>query len=543
MFSHSNLTRFGTFALVLLAACGGGGDDATVDADMGAPVQGGTAIIGIKSDFAGLNPVTNSALATDDVIKYMLFTPLIQYDENLQPQPYLAESWELSDTSVTFKLRSDVKWHDGEPVTAEDVKFTFELAKNPETASLLGSAYLNMVESATVVDPNTIRFAFIEPHAQPLDAFWWAPLPKHQLGNVPAAELSQAQFNNQPVGSGPFKFVSWDKGQNLTLEANPQFPAGLGGRPKLDRVVFRIIPEATTRQTEFLTGQIDVNYNVLPEGAQQIEKQRGVDLAHYPAREFTYLGWNNERAPFNDPRVRQALAMTVDRQKIVDALMFGMAKPAGSVIPTFSPFAPNLEPLPYDPAQAKQLFAQAGWRDTNKDGILDKNGQPLRINLTTNSANGLFIDVATVLQQQMKQAGVDLQLQPVEFQTMLKQHKSRDYEAILTNWTWDYFKVDPTPLFSCEEAQKAGSANRAGYCNPQVDQIMESGLTTTDPERAKAVWATFAQALQKDQPITPLFWLEEIAGEGQRLQNVEMDARSKLVNVKEWWIPQGMRRG
>lgn len=543
MWSQLLRTRFAIPALALLAACGGGGDAGGDVESVGAPVQGGTAIVGIKSDFAGLNPVTNSALATDDVLKYMLYTPLIQYDEQFQPQPYLAESWELADTSVTFKLRPDVAWHDGQPVTAEDVKFTFDLAKSPETASLLGSAYLNMVESATVVDPNTIRFGFTQPHAQPLDAFWWAPLPKHLLGNVPPAELAQAAFNNQPVGSGPFKFVSWDKGQNLTLEANPQFPAGLGGRPKLDRVVFRIIPEATTRQTELLSGTIDVNYNVLPEGAQQIEQQRGVDVAHYPAREFTYLGWNNERAPFDNPLVRRALAMSVDRQKIVDALMFGMAKPAGSVIPTFSPFAPNLEPLPYNPTQAKQLLARAGWRDTDNDGILEKNGRPLRITLTTNSANQLFLDVATVLQQQMKAVGVDLQLQPVEFQTMLKQHKGRDYDAILTNWTWDYFKVDPTPLFSCEEARKPGSANRAGYCNPQVDQIMESGLTTTDTERAKTIWATFAQALQQDQPITPLFWLEEIAAEGPRLQNVEMDARSKLVNVKEWWIPQRMQRG
>ena len=187
--------------------------------------------------------MVNTSILTDEVIKQMLFTPIIRYDEDLQPQPHLAESWELSDTSVTFTLREDVRWHDGRPVTAEDVKFTFDLAKNPETASLLESAYLNQVESATVVDPRTIRFDFAAPHAQALDGFWWPPLPRHLLENVPPAELSQASFNQNPVGSGPFRFVSWDRNQQMTVEANDSFPEGLGGRPYLDRVVFRVIPD------------------------------------------------------------------------------------------------------------------------------------------------------------------------------------------------------------------------------------------------------------------------------------------------------------
>src|SRR5690606_31092876 len=212
----------------------------------------------------------------------------------------LAESWELDDEGVTFRLRGDVRWHDGQPVTAEDVLFTFELAKDPESASLLESAYLTMVESASVIDALTIRFEFVAPHSQPMQAFWWAPLPRHLLGDVQPAQLTQAPFNRQPVGSGPFRFVSWTAGQQVVFEANEEYTEALGGRPLLDRIVFRVVPEATTRLTEILTGAIDVNYELLPDEAQQVDGQRGVVLMHYPGREFLYIGWNNERSPFDD---------------------------------------------------------------------------------------------------------------------------------------------------------------------------------------------------------------------------------------------------
>ncbi len=531
--------------LLLAAACGGGdagSGGGAAGKDAGTPTNGGTAVVGVRSDFGGFNPVTNSALVTDEVIKFMLFTPLVQYDEKLNVRPYLAESWELSDTSVTFKLRDGVTWHDGKPLTAEDVKFTFDLAKNPQAAAGVVSAYLPMVKSATVVDPRTIRFGFTEPHAQPLEDFWWAPVPKHLLQSVPPAQLSQAPFNLRPVGSGPFKFVSWQQGQQLVLEANPQFPAALGGRPRLDRVVFRVIPEATTRLTELVNGSLHMDYSILPGEAQQVQRQRGVTIEHFPSREFTYLGWNNEREPFRDPAVRRALGMAVNRGQIIQGMMFGFAQPAGSVIPPFSPMNPGLQPIPFDPAGARQLLAQAGWQDTNRDGILEKGGRPLRFVIITNAANQLFQDIATVVQRQLRDVGVQAEIRTMEFQTLLQQHRARDYDAIITNWTWDYFKPDPTPLFSCAEARKPKSANRTGYCNPEADRLMQAGLRESDPARAKQSWAQLAQILQQDQPLTLLYWTEELTGVGAGLRGVETDARSELVNVSQWWMPGGGRR-
>ncbi len=529
-------------AAALLAACGGGGDRRGGAGGGGAneqPVRGGTAVIAVSTDFQAFNPVVNTATTTDDINKHMLFTPLIQYDEKLNPVPWLAERWDLTDSAVTFHLRGDVKWHDGRPVTAEDVKFTFDLAKDSATASLLGSAYLNMVRDATVVDPRTIRFTFVAPHAQALEDFWWAPVPKHLLENVPPGELNQHAYNRNPVGSGPFRFVEWRPNASLTLAANDSFPAGLGGRPHLDRVVFRIIPEATTMVTELIGGTSDViGYTLQPDQAQQIQNQPGVELRHYPYREFTFIAWNHRRPLFADAAVRRALTMAVDRGQIIQGLMHQFAQPASGMIPPWSPMYTAQEPLPFNPAQARQLLAQAGWRDTNADGIVDKGGQPFRFTLMVNSANRLHGDMATVIQRQLRDVGVQVDIRPAEFQSMLQQYKGREYDAVIANWLLDTFRVDPTPLFSCAQARIANSANRTSYCNPQADQLMDQGLRSTDAAQAKQVWQRFSQLLQQDQPVTFLYWTEDLAGVGPRVRNVTMDARSKIVNIRQWWKQQ-----
>jgi peptide/nickel transport system substrate-binding protein len=406
--SRSRVLAWAACASLALLAGGAGCRPAD---DPGAPVgdatPGGIGIVSVTSDFQAFNPVTNTALVTLEVINYLLFTPLVQYDDDLNPQPWLAESWDLEDTGVTFRLRDDVRWHDGQPVTAEDVKFTFDLAKTEEAASLLGSAYLTMIRSATVVDPRTVRFDFVEPHSQPLEAFWWAPVPRHMLEGVAPAELAQAPFNRQPVGSGPFRFVSWEAGQALTLEANPDFPEALGGRPYLDRVVFRVVQEATTRLTELLTGAVDVNYSVLPDEARQVEGQRGVELTHFAGREFLYVGMNNERAPFDDPRVRLAVSHAIDRQGLIDAVLLGYGEPAAGMIPPWHPLNPGADAIPHDVEAARRLLAEAGWEDSNGDGLVDRGGQPLRFTLIL-SEDRTRQDLATVLQQQFRRAGMDV---------------------------------------------------------------------------------------------------------------------------------------
>jgi peptide/nickel transport system substrate-binding protein len=537
------LRRLCAGCLFLIPALGGCERSGPPPPPSGPPEPGGTAVVGVFGDFQTLNPLISTAAHTEEVLRFMLFAPLVRYDEDLRVRPYLAESWEETSRNVVFRLRTDVRWHDGVPVTAEDVKFTFDLAKDPETVSLLGSTFLGMVARATVIDAHTIRFDYLAPHAQSLESFAWAPVPRHLLEGVTSADIARHAFNQHPVGNGPFRFVAWVQGEGLTLEANRDFPVELGGRPYLDRLVFRIIPEATTMTTELVRGSIDFACCTLPpDRAREIERQRDLRLFHFASREFGYVGWNHEHEALGDARVRRALTMALDRDAIIDGLLHGFGRPAHGVIPPWHPLYTGRARLPYDPQAARRLLAEAGWEDLEGDGVVTRDGEPLRFTLLTNTENRLRQDIATVIQSQLREVGVTADIRTVEFQTFVREHRERNYDAVVAGWALEGFRVDPSNLFSCAESRRPLSPNRTGYCSPEADRLMAAGVRETDPARAREIWAEFEAVLQRDQPVTFLFWVEDRAGVGPRLQGVRMDARSKFVGVQQWWIPQDRRR-
>lgn len=526
------MRRFIALCAFLVTACGGS-DSGNAGGGGG---EGGTVTVGMRADFQPINAVTAGDQYTVELINYALFTPLVQYDEKLGVRPYLAEKWTMTANDITFNLRRDVKWHDGKPVTAEDVKFTFDLAKDPAAGSLIGSAYLPMVKTAEVVDSYTVKFTFTGPHAQALEDFWWAPMPKHLLQNVTAADLRNAPFNRQPVGSGPFKFAQWEANQRLVLERNPNFPEALGGPPNLERVVFRIIPEPSTMLTELTTGGVQVDVPLPPDQVKQIKDNDAIKTFAFPGKTVYYIGWNNKRPPFNSPNVRRALGMAVNRQEIIDALLFGQGTPASSTVPPWHPLFPKDAPAPtFDVAAAGQLLDQEGWKDTNGDGIRDKGGKPLRFTLMS-SDNALNRSVVEVLQSQFKKIGVDAQIRVLEFQTLLAQHKSRDFDAVFTSWVLDNFQMASAPaaLFHSRLAATEQSTNRSAVNIPELDRLIDQASATPDDNQARTIWRSMTEVLQREQPVTFIYWLNETAAARSTVGNVVMDQRGELVNIAEW---------
>ncbi len=521
----------GLLLLVAVAGCGGGGGEGA-----GA---GGTVVVGVANDFSGFNPVTNSSIDTDHVIKYGLFTPLVRYDEELSPEPYLAESWELhGDTAITFTLRDDVRWHDGEPVTAEDVKFTFDMAKTPETGSLIGSAYLASVERAEVRDPRTITFTFSEPHAQAVEDFWWAPVPKHLLEGTAPAQLKNAPYNRRPVGSGPFRLREWRANDRVVLERNDDFPAALGGPPAAARIVFRIVPEPATLLTELVTGGIHVDIPVQPFQTGRIEESGDLSLYSFGGTKLFYLGWNNQRAPFDDAAVRRAMTHAIDRQEIIDAQLEGYGALATSTIPPWHPYHPDVQPLAHDPERARRLLDGAGWRDRDGDGVRENDaGRPLAFTLLT-AQDPLKTAVAQVVQNQLAEVGARTEIQVLELQAMLAQHKSRDFDAVLSNWVLDNFQMASAPqsLFHSSQADVEQSANRSGVRSERLDRLIERGAAATSADEARAAWREFTQALQEEQPFTFMFWADELAASGSAVGGVRMDQRGEFVSLAEWSV-------
>jgi peptide/nickel transport system substrate-binding protein len=522
---------------ILALACGDPSPEAGSPTEE-APSRGGTAVVAIGADFDVFNELATTAVLVDQVIGHVLFQNLMVYDENLDYAPALADSfWVAADgLSASFRIRDGVRWHDGVPVTVDDVIWSFEMSKLDEVAYPERQT-LQYVQQAERVDDRTVRFVFNAVHAEPLaDFIFWTPMPKHLLEGVPPIEMINAQFNRQPVGNGPFRFVSWKANEQVVLEANEDFWAG---RPYLDRIVFRVIPENATAITELLSGGIDLYGGVSPMDMGRLEESEIARPLSYPSLGFTSLIFNLENPLLADVRVRRALTLATDRQALIEGLLRGYAElTAGPVAPSQWERNAVLEPWPHDPDAAARLLAEAGWRDTDGDEILDKAGRPFRFQMITDTDN-LREDVLVALQSQFREIGVNARAQSVEANTLGDKWMSGDFEAILISLEL-YLRFDATLIFETGAPFNGGS-----YSNLRVDDLMRRARTTQDRAEAKPLWDEFQAILHEDSPFIFLYFAHARWGASRRLQGVapaaEPSGYSPLASVTKWWIPTDQR--
>lgn len=533
----------------------GGGDDVPR-----AQRYGGTAVIGSYSDLQSMNALTSSDANANMIQRDVLFMTLVLYDDSIRPVPYLAERWDTTRVAgdsleLTFHVRRDVRWHDGAPTDARDVLFTYARARDPRTAFPNLSVFERYWNPrAVLVDDHTIRFR-LAPHSDFLDIWYQTPImPRHLLEAVPPEELAKHPFGaTEPVGNGPFRFAGRRGGDRWEFEANPDFPAALGGRPFLDRLVWRHIPEQTTLLTALRTGEVDVYIAPRPQQAREIEAQPSLRLNVSPHRQWVFIAWNTRLPMFADARVRRALGMAIDRQHVVDALLHGYGEVGrASLTPVHWAFdrADPQTLLPYDTAAAGRLLAEVGWVDRDGDGVReDAQGRPFRFSLRSNQGNELRKDIAEMVQAQLKLVGVDAQPQQVEWKTFLEQleghdgpdgHRVRDYEAVINGWV-DFFRKDDADIFHSRNIDRP--YGYAGYANPQTDRYIDSLARIVDRDAARPVWRAHQRLLVQESPYTVLYYPQRLNGVNRRLHDAVMDIRGEFATVREWWIAPADRRG
>ena len=506
---------------------------------------GGTAVVAIAQDIPDINPLTQTEVTAQEISEFVLFVPVVTYDESFEPRPAFARSWEVNadTTLLTFHLRDDVFWHDGVKTTAYDLDFTYDLARNPETG-FPNTAYWTHYGDGEVVDSFTWRVA-LKPHALFMDPWrTFPPVPRHVLEGVPAAQLRQHPFSNrEPVGNGPFRFVSREDGQSWTFEANPGFPEELGGRPYLDRVVFRVIPEPTTSMTELVTGNVD--FYVMPpyEQGSRVDADPNARLVNYQDRAFVLIGWNQRRPPFDDVRVRRALTMALDREEIVNAVLFGYGELANATVPSFFPQfdAEAGADLSHDPNAALALLAEAGWTRGADGKLRNAAGQPLAFTLNTNHGNQVRADILSIVQAQLAEIGVDTQPQILEWGTLLDRinnPQTRDFDAVLIGWRTE-FRVDDTDLFHCDKMNDP--YQWVGHCDERLDMLLDTLPTIANPDASLPLWKEYQKLIAEQQPYTFVYFSERIHGVHERLRNVNPDARGDWVGISRWWIAPQQR--
>ena len=538
-----------------MAACGGGDSGGggapkaggAGDEGVGAghptftgAAPGGTMIFLAEGDADDLNPLTFANTQSYQVV-HLLFRALARRDSTLSNYtPDLLERWERPDSNtVILKVRPNLKWHDGRPVTAEDIVFTIERQGDSTTTSPR-MADVGAVTSARAIDPQTVEVKLSRTGPSTVNALLEViPVPKHLLENVSPTDMRFNAFSQKPVGNGLFRFGRWTKGQEIVVEANPDAPEG---RPALDRIVIRVVPDATARLTQLLNGQGDA-MKLAPEQRNQLQNARGVRLETAAQVRPGWIAFNQQKAPANDAAVRRAFVMAINRQQIVQAQFGEQGTPALSPIPpALREHSADVRPIPHDPNGARQLLEQAGWRDTNGDGIREKGGQPLRIDVEVSSADQMRKDMLIFMQQQLRQVGIDLQIREMERASWVDRLRNRQYVASFWGWGWGPGVMGPNAemLFHSRSIPPNGP-NFAGYSNPRVDGLIDQILVENDTTKARGLWRQLEQQVIDDAVYAPIFLDPEFYAVNQRFANVKFRGPEWWEDAIYWSIPENRR--
>lgn len=535
-----------TLAVLLVSGCRGGEETAPpAEPQAAGPQRGGTVVTGWGSEPFGVNELIVSANATTTEFMHILFLQLLEEKPDFEQHPptltpELARSYEFSPDRkiLTFHLREDAVWSDGAPLTAEDVRWTWQAQRDPDVA--WGDSFVKeSITDVEVVDPHTVRFHFSRVYGkQLLDVNEGFILPKHVWGKLPFSEWRKNAdwFKQNLVVSGPFTVASWQPQQEVVLARNDRFQDE--GLPRLDRVVFRIIPDQSSQMTQLLSGDVDFIAQVSPVDARQIEANPQLQLIpHWFPRLTVAVAWNNEHPLFSDPEVRRALTLAIDRQAIVDTLWGSYAKVALSPIPSqVWAHDRSLRPWPYDPEEARRILAAKGWKDSNGDGVLDKDGKPFSFELGSNAGNQPRNDAAVMIQEQLKRVGIQVQPRVMEFGLLVAQADAGQFAAQITGPGIDT-GIDLTAYFHSRSIGK--SLNFIRYRNPEVDRLLEQSLQEPELIQAKPHLVRMQQILHRDQPMTFLWESQRLSAVNRRVQDVRPNVLQTLYNVREWWVRSG----
>ncbi len=521
-------------------------------------------VVGITQDVESLNPLF--AFSVDEgSISELLYLGLVQHNWNdekgdITSEPLLARDWEWSpDTSsIIINLRDDITWSDGRKLTAGDIVFSFDVFSDPVVDSRLFGSFNKFYTDSTghilqdktfeILDPYKIKINFL-PHSHPTLFNVDLPiLPKHIYGSVKRNELATSKLNAKPVTNGAYVLVNWDKNQSITLKARQE--SFLYHEGIINKLVFKIIPEYTSRLTQLKKGEIDLCELIKPEDAPELKKQQNIEIVPVKGREYEYVGWNNidpdlfnkdeKFVPnkfFGSVKVRRALSYAINKQEILEEYLHNYGQLAvGPVSPIFKNIInPEIQPYAYDPARSKQLLAEDGWKDIDNDGILEKGGTEFSFDLYIPGGNPLRNYSATVIKNNLKNIGISVNIQTMELNTFLDNLFSKKLNAWIASWyiaipidlkmMW-YSDFNSTPL------------NVQSYSNKKADNILDEIESSPGAEKLNSLYKQFQEVMHKDEPVTFLYWIDDITAHNTRLTNIDINPLGVIHHCWNWKLEE-----
>ncbi len=506
------------------------------------PAHGDRLVDASIGDASNLIPMI-AGDASSHAIASQLYLSLLKYDRNLDLTGQLAESWKVSDDqlSITFRLRKNLKWTDGMPLTSADCAFTLTLIQDDHTQSAYKSDYMKVKRFETP-DALTFRVFYSEPYSPALPT--WsslAILPKHVFENE---DIMNTTLSRKPkVTIGPYMLADWQGQQSILLRANPDY---FDGDVWISERLTRIIPDPATQFLELSAGNLD-SMGLTPMQYSRLFDTKPALKANYKKYNYlnsvyTYLGFNLTRKPFDDLRVRQALALAIDRQELVDGVLLGL----GESIAT--PYKPGtywvnekLKPRPYNVDRAKALLAAAGWKDSNGDGILDRDGRPFEFTILTNNGNKQRANTATIIQHRLKKIGVKINVRLVEWSAFIENFiNKRDFEAVLLGWS---LSPDPDQYNIWHSSQTgARQFNFLTYSNPKVDKALVAATRTFDRAERKKYYDIVQEEIYNDVPMIFLYAPYSLPAIHKRIHGIKPAPAGIGYNSEKWYVPLEMQK-
>lgn len=518
--------------------------------------QGGTATIAQWSEPGNLNPLIFPT-TYDTNIQELVFARLIRPTETLSFEPDMAESWEVSEDArtLTFTLREGLTWHDGEPLTASDVEFTFTSMADPEypggrfaeISILEGAQEYNdgTAESVTgieVIDDRTISFTTIEPFAPFLPVIGGVfILPEHVYGAVDIARWQEDATNREPLGSGPFVFQQFRPGEFIEVSA---FEGYWEGRPCLDRLIVRF-GDQNTMLAALLSGELDAA-PVPIDGAASVEQNPNLELQVVDTLSFQYIGTNLRNPILADPSVRQAMAMAVNREAMVDGLLQGYGSTLDSIFPTNHwSYPQDVTAIDYDPEAAAAILDEAGW--TMDGQYRSKDGQELALRLFVPTGNQVRERTAPIIQANLRQLGIRIDIESMDFATLVTHLMPQDAQGTPRAVSVDDFDLfllgfgierDPNEYLSYLLASDSppNGFNFIGVDIPEVEELMLEGRVTLDQDARAEIYQEVGRIMRDSLAWIPLYQAQDLYGVNARLSGFGPDVRGVNPNVANWSV-------
>jgi peptide/nickel transport system substrate-binding protein len=506
-----------------------------VPASTSAPATGDSLVEGTIGEASTLIPLLATDAASFDVAG-QIYNGLVKYDKNLNIVGDLAKSYDISGDglTITFHLRQGVKWHDGAPLTSKDVLYTYQVTIDPKTPTAYAEDF-KQVKSITAPDSHTIRVTYESPFAPALASWGMNILPAHLLeGN----DITKSPLARKPVGTGPYRFKEWVSGQKIVLEANEDY---FDGRPYIDRFIYRIIPDSSTMYMELKAGAIDLmNLSPVQYARQTSSKSftSRFNKYRYPSSSYLYMGYNLRHPLFGDRRIRQAMTAAINKDELIQGVLFGMGQKAhGPIVPGRWAYNPAVKDIGYDPKRATELLAEAGWKKKNSDGILVKDGKPFKFTILTNQGNQQRLMTAQIIQQRLHQVGIDVKIRIVEWAAFLKEFVNKgNFEVVLLAWS---ISQDPDMYDIWHSSKnKPGELNFIGFNNPEVDRLLIEGRSTFDIEKRKRAYFRIQEVLAVEQPYTFLYVPDALPVVSSRIRGVEPAPAGISHNQIRWYVPK-----